>query len=156
MLSMNLNHCKKEEGHRIFSGYKVNVMFILSLTSSDALRQCLELKQVSPFAAHWLLSCEQRSLPCHVRCMHLPNCHPRPELCALTCALTSSATLAPFLGRALFNGCLNEEKLYNRGFPLKSTSLQKALLPLLPCKLACAFLLANPNPPSPLTNVSLL
>ena len=30
-----------------------------------------------PFSAHWLLSCEQRSLPCHVGCMHLPNCHPR-------------------------------------------------------------------------------
>ena len=29
------------------------------------------------FATHWLLSCKQRSLPCHVGCMHLPNCHPR-------------------------------------------------------------------------------
>ena len=54
------------------------------------------------------------------------------ELCALTCALTSFATLAPLLGGAQFNGCLHEEKLYNREFPLKSTSLQKALLPLLP------------------------
>ena len=29
-----------------------------------------------PFAADWLLSCEQRSLSCYVGCMHLPNCHP--------------------------------------------------------------------------------
>ena len=27
-----------------------------------------------PFAAHWLLGCEQRSLPYQVGCMHLPNC----------------------------------------------------------------------------------
>ena len=26
-----------------------------------------------PFAADWLLSCEQRSLPCHVGCMHFPS-----------------------------------------------------------------------------------
>ena len=34
---MTLNHWKKEEGHWIFSGYKVNVMFILSESCSPAL-----------------------------------------------------------------------------------------------------------------------
>ena len=81
-----------------------------------------------PFAAHRLLSCEQRSSSYHVGCMHLPNCHPRHR----AFALPSSATLAPFLGGAQFNGCIREEKLYNRGFTLKSTNLQTALLPLLP------------------------
>ena len=33
-----------------------------------------------PFAAHWLLGCEQRSLPCQVGCMHLPNCQSRQNL----------------------------------------------------------------------------
>ena len=60
--------------------------------------------------------------------MHLPNCHPRHR----AFALTSSATLAPILGGAQFNGCIREEKLYNRGLTLKSTNLQTALLPLLP------------------------
>ena len=46
-------------------------------------------------------------------------------------ALTSSAALAPLSGRSQLNGCLCEENLYIRGFPLKSTSLHKALLPLL-------------------------
>ena len=59
--------------------------------------------------------------------MHLPNCHPPHR----AFALTSSATLAPFLGGAQFNGFIREEKLYNRGFTLKSTNLQTALLPLL-------------------------
>ena len=81
-----------------------------------------------PFAAPWLLSCEQRSLPCHVGCMHLPNCHPRHKAFRLDELCYSHA----ISGRSQFNGCLREEKLYIRGFPLKSTSLQKALLPLLP------------------------
>ena len=83
-----------------------------------------------PFAAHWLLGCEQRSLPCQVGCMHLPNCHPRHNLLPRTgcsavnnavyhvmeaaCiyltvtrtielwALTSPAILEPFLGGAKF------------------------------------------------------
>ena len=37
MLSMSLNHWKKEECHWIFSGYKVNVMFILSESCSQGL-----------------------------------------------------------------------------------------------------------------------
>ena len=37
MLSMNLNHWKKEECHWIFSGYRVNVMFILSESCSPGL-----------------------------------------------------------------------------------------------------------------------
>ena len=84
-----------------------------------------------PFAAHWLLGCEQRSLPCQVGCMHLPNCHPHHNLLPRTgcsavnnavyhvmeaaCiyltvtrtielwALTSPAILEPFLGGAKFN-----------------------------------------------------
>ena len=85
-----------------------------------------------PFAAHWLLGCEQRSPPCQVGCMHLPNCHSRRNLLPRTgysavnnavyhvmeaaciyltvtrtielCALTSPAILEPFLGGALFHG----------------------------------------------------
>ena len=37
-----------------------------------------------PFAVHRLLSCKQRSSPCHVGCMHLPNCHPCHRAFALT------------------------------------------------------------------------
>ena len=37
MFSMSLNHWKKEECHWIFSGYKVNVMFILSESCSPGL-----------------------------------------------------------------------------------------------------------------------
>ena len=37
MLSMSLNHWKKEECHWIFSGYKVNVMLILSESCSQGL-----------------------------------------------------------------------------------------------------------------------
>ena len=81
-----------------------------------------------PFAAHWLLVCEQRILPSQVGCKHLPNCHSRHNLLPRTgcsavnnavdhvmeaaciyltvtratelCALTSPAMLEPFLGGA--------------------------------------------------------
>ena len=81
-----------------------------------------------PFAAHSLLGCEQRSLPCQVGGMRLPNSHSRHNLLPRTgcsavtnaiyhvmeaacnyltvtraielCALTSPAILEPFLGRA--------------------------------------------------------
>ena len=39
MLRMTLNHWKKEESHWIFSGYKVNVMFILSESCSPGQRK---------------------------------------------------------------------------------------------------------------------
>ena len=71
------------------------------LTLSDALRQCLELKQVSPFAAYWLLSCEQRRLPCHVSCMHLPNCHPRHRALRLDLRLDELRYSRAISGRSL-------------------------------------------------------
>ena len=49
-----------------------------------------------PFAAPCLLSCEQRSLPCHVGCMHYLIVTRATKLSALT----SSATLTPFLDGA--------------------------------------------------------
>ena len=97
-----------------------------------SMRQCLALQQVRLFAAHWLLGCEQRSLPCQVGCMHLHNGHSRSNLLPCTncsavnnavyhvmvaacnyltitrtielCALTSLALLGPFVGGAQFNG----------------------------------------------------
>ena len=80
-----------------------------------------------PFCPAPAAQLRKRSLSCQVGCMHLPKCHPRDRAMRLD-ELRYSRTIS---GRAKFNGCLREKKLYNQGFPLKSTGLQKALLPLL-------------------------
>ena len=80
---------------------------------------------------YWLLSCEQHSLPCHVSCMHLPNCHPRHRDLRLDQHLDELRYCRAISGRSLVQWLPPGLKAYNRGFPLRSTRLQKALLPLL-------------------------
>ena len=61
----------------------------------------MALKQVHLFAAHWLLSCEQRSLPGHVSCMHLPNCYSRHRALRLDLRLDELRYYRVISGRSL-------------------------------------------------------
>ena len=101
-----------------------------------------------PFAVHWLLSCEQRSLPRHVGCMLLPNCHLRHRAFRLV-ELRYSRAIS---GRSLVQWLPPRGKaFYSRVLAQKHKFAESLVLPVA---LACAFLLANPYPPSPLTYVS--
>ena len=89
-----------------------------------------------PFAAHWLLGCKQRSLPCQVGCMHLPNCHSRHNLLPrIGCSAVNNAVTMSW-------GCMHlpnchprhralrlDEPRYSRGISGRSSSLVQRLIP---------------------------
>ena len=98
------------------------------------------------FSAHWQLSCEQCSLPFHIGCMHLHNCHP----CHRACTLTNSTTLASLLGGVKINCCLLEAEVHQPLRLIKSISLQNTLPSLIRWLVHVSLLISLPKAMVPL------